>query len=90
MHRIQSEAILVTTPEEDDYKLTVRIVPVIPSLAGRHFAASPASLVRVADKASLPTGGLRETYGVTEEDAGRACVAKVEEFLQARSKAAHV
>jgi hypothetical protein len=52
------------------------------------LAARPASLVRVSSK--VPAGGLRETYGVTEEDAARACAASVEKFLQARNNAAGI
>jgi hypothetical protein len=86
MNRVQNQTVLITTNNERDYQLRVRIVPVIPSLRGRHFAAKPASLVSVCDKAAVPTRGLRECYGVSEEDAARACIQQVEEFLQARSK----
>ena len=88
MNRIQGQTVRLTQSDEDEYQLKIRIIPVIPSLAGRHYAAKPASLVRVSNKAPVATGGLRETYGVTEEDAARAGVAKVEEFLEVRSKAA--
>jgi len=89
MNRIKSQTALITI-DERDYNLSVRIMPIIPSLAGRHVAAIPASLVRVSDKASVPTGGLCENYGVTEEDAARACIEKVEEFLEARNRAARI
>jgi len=56
----------------------------IPLLNGRHFAASPVSLVSVLDSATISTSSLSESYGVTEEDAARACVEKVEQFLQTR------
>jgi hypothetical protein len=89
MSRMQSQTVLLTPTDEHDYQLRVRIIPVIPPLRGQHFAAKPASLVSVPDKASVSTGGLHESYGITEEDAARACVEKVEEFLEARSRPAH-
>jgi hypothetical protein len=84
--RILSETILLSTTNERDHKLTVRIVPIIPSLSGRHFAASPCSLVSLCDGAAIPTSKLRESYGVTEEDAARACIRKVEHFLRSKDR----
>jgi hypothetical protein len=78
------------TQADHDYELRLRIVPVIPSVRGQHFAAKPISLVCVTDKAAISTGGLREAYGVAEEDAARTCVQRVEEFLQSRSKSENI
>ena len=87
MHRILEESVRITA-EERDYNLSLRLVPVIPSLRGQHFAAKPISLVSLGDKDAISTSGLLESYGVTEEDAARACVKTVEQFLQARNKIA--
>jgi len=84
MKRILSQTVLLTTTDECDYHLTVRIVPNIPSLNGRHFAAKPSGLASLREKAAISTRGLLESYGVTEEDeedAARACVEKVEQLL---------
>jgi hypothetical protein len=88
MHRILSETILLSPTNERNYELTVRIAPIIPSLSGRHFAASPHRLVSVCDRAAIPTFKLRESYGITEEGAVRGCVEKVTQFLteEKRSK----
>ena len=88
MHRVLSETILIRTTSERDYKLTVRIVPIVPSLRGRNFAASPRRLVSVYDGAAIPTFKLCESYGITEEDAARGCVEKVTQVLteEERSK----
>jgi hypothetical protein len=88
MHRLQNQTALLTTTDQRDYQLRLRIVPVIPSLRGQHFAAKPVSLVRVSDKAAIPTGSFREAYGVTEEVAARVCIEEIEEMLQAQ-KGAH-
>ncbi len=85
MARLLRETILLST-DERDYQLTVRIVPMIPSLRGRHFAARPRSLVSVCDRAAISTSVLRDSYGGTEEDAVGACVQKVTEFLVARKR----
>jgi hypothetical protein len=86
MHRIQSETVLLSPNDQRDYKLTVRILPVIPPLRGQHFAARPVKLISVSDQASISTRNLYETYGVSEQDASRACVENVEKFLQAKTK----
>jgi hypothetical protein len=86
MHRILSETILLNTTDKGDYELTVWIVPIIPSLGGRHFAANPRSLISVCDRAAIPTSMLRESYGGTEQDAANACVQKVTEFLVSRKR----
>jgi hypothetical protein len=87
MNRIQNQTVLITTPDEHDYQLRLRIVPVIPSLRGQHFAAKPVKLISMSDQASISTThGLRESYGVTEQDAARACVDTIEKFLEARTK----
>jgi hypothetical protein len=86
MHRIQSETVLLSPNDQRDYKLIIRILPVILPLRGQHFAAKPVKLISVSDQAPISTRGLRERYGVSEEDAARACIGQVEEFLEARTK----
>jgi len=81
MNRILSQTVLLTASDERDYQLTIRIVRMIPSLNGRHFSARPSSLVSLYDRVAMRCN-LRESYGVTEEDAARNCAATVEEFLE--------
>lgn len=80
MHRILNQTVLLRATDAE-YRLKVRIKSIIPSLNGRHFAASPAGLVSIHDKASISISRLRESYGVTEEDAALACVDSVAQFL---------
>ena len=86
-NRILSETILLTATNERDYKLTVRVVPIIPSLSSRHFAASALRLVSVCGRAAIPTFELRESDGITEEDAVRGYIRKVDHFLRSKDQA---
>jgi hypothetical protein len=86
--RIVSQEVRLTTADDRDYQLKIRVMPVIPPLNGRHFAAKPDTLVSLHRKSAIPVRGLLDTFGVSEQDAARACIEKVEQFLTMRDKRA--
>jgi hypothetical protein len=83
--RIVGQTLLITATNGCDLELKLRIVPMIPSLRGQHFAAKPVSLVSLHDRTVIATSGLLESYGVTEADAAYACTERVEQFLATRT-----
>ena len=83
MHRILEETVRITA-DQCDYNLGIRLTPVIPSHRFQHFAARPTKLVSLSDKASLSISGFLDSFGVTEEEAARACIENVEQHLHRR------
>ena len=81
-NRILDQTILLTADDERDYELKVRVKPVIPPLRGQHYAAKPTSLVSLRGKSAIPIGSVLDSFGVTEQDAARACATKVEQYLK--------
>jgi hypothetical protein len=80
MHRILEETVRITT-HQGDYNLGIRITPVIPSQRFQHFAARPTRLVSLSDKACISISTVLDSFGVTDEEAARACVKNVEQLL---------